>query len=493
MKTFLSQLCKGVIIVTLLWMSVTLVSSQHVTAWSIAAPFLSPQSPPSLSPTPFFRYPVVPNAQVSGYLDHNGTYPVNLNNLVTFFSNRKNASASYGYTFSCPEIGVSDWVACEGPYSSEAACPNYQELWYDGHTGTDFEYAADWHETGPNSDTCHRSRFTGITRPVYAPAAGKVQLIQLGHPSNGNAIFITHDLDGDGDYNDDIIRSAYLHFADGSIAVAQTQPIAKGQYLGLGGMTGKAYTPHLHFEVQRSTDPTFATNKWPVDPFGWVGSGNDPWPYANYPLWLYETFLSTMFKNYAVCSQGASLIQNGDFEQGSVVWTEQTSTPPIIRSTLPVTPTSGVWAAWLGGFDNANETLRQDFLVPINTGTAQIRYWVWIAGAEPGGTPYDHVYVRLRDANGAQTHFIDDIDNTWNRGVWIDRWLGLYGLDQYVGQTLRLSFEAVTDNNRPTHFVVDDVRLTMQCGSGTGPLRAVLLQSTPGLRADPPNPLNPKP
>jgi hypothetical protein len=364
MKNFTGQSHWRVTIIVLFWIGMLAISSQYATAASVSVPFLSPLSPPSLPPTPFFRYPVVPHAQVSGYLDHNGVYPVNLNHLVTFYNERKNTSSIYGYTFSCPELGLSDWVACEGPYSSEAACPNSQELWYDGHTGTDFEYAADWHETGPNSDTCHRSRFTGITRPVYAPAAGKVQLIQPGHLSNGNAIFISHDLDGDGDYNDDLIRSAYLHFQSIDLQIQKDAPVYKGQYLGMGGMTGKAYTPHLHFEVQRSTDPTFTTNKWPVDPFGWVGSGNDPWPYANYPLWHYESYLPATFKIYPIptCSQDASLIQNGDFEQGQAIWTEQTSRPPIIRNVLPVSPTSGVWAAWLAGFDNANEKLQQVFL-----------------------------------------------------------------------------------------------------------------------------------
>jgi hypothetical protein len=65
--------------------------------------------------------------------------------------------------------------------------------------------------------------------------------------------------------------------------------------------------------------------------------------------------------------------------------------------------------------------------------------------------------------------------------------------ESIVGQALRLSFEATTNNSGPTHFIVDDVRLTTQCGSGTGPLRSQLLQSAYGLKVNPPNPLNAKP
>jgi murein DD-endopeptidase MepM/ murein hydrolase activator NlpD len=46
-------------------------------------------------------------------------------------------------------------------------------------------------------------------------------------------------------------------------------------------MTGLAWTPHLHFEVQRQTESGWQ----PVDPFGWAGAANDPWIVPNFPLW----------------------------------------------------------------------------------------------------------------------------------------------------------------------------------------------------------------
>ncbi|MCS6911361.1 MAG: M23 family metallopeptidase, partial [Anaerolineales bacterium] len=62
-----------------------------------------------------------------------------------------------------------------------------------------------------------------------------------------------------------------------------------------GGMTGLAWTPHLHFEVQR-----FIGGQWvPVDPYGWNGSlSSDPWPYRdyNYPLWRHLIYLPLVTK-----------------------------------------------------------------------------------------------------------------------------------------------------------------------------------------------------
>jgi hypothetical protein len=79
----------------------------------------------SLPQNAFFRYPVVPGAPISGYLDHNPTPQ-----RVTFYDGRANTSTAYGYIFSCPEKNISDFIGCEFAASGEAACPNHQELSY---------------------------------------------------------------------------------------------------------------------------------------------------------------------------------------------------------------------------------------------------------------------------------------------------------------------------------------------------------------------------
>ena len=288
----------------------------------------------SLTPTPFFHFPVVSNADTSGFFDHHGVYPGDYSDgYVTFYDGRQSVPGN-GFWFTCPGVG-NGWVGCEIPASSEVDCPDFRELWYDAHHGTDFEYAANW-RTG---SVCNRDQFAGITRPVYAPAPGKVQLVQLNHPYNGNAVFIKHDIDGDGNYDDDKTRSAYLHFESLDPDIQVGSVIHEGQYLGLGGMTGLAWTPHLHFEVQRANDANFQ-DKWPVDPFGWMGIGVDPWPYANYPLWRYETALPLILRNYAVCTEGGGLIQNGGFEEGQNHWIEDGSS--IIRSTSDPYPPPSV-------------------------------------------------------------------------------------------------------------------------------------------------------
>lgn len=215
-----------------------------------------------------FRFPVVPLAEISSYFDHDpGTQS------VRFYDGRTAAS---GFIFSCPAVGDS-WVGCEDGANSEAACADERELWYDEHHGTDFEYTTFW-RTGAS---CDIAKFGALTVTVLAPAAGLVDLVGEDDPYNGNYIRIYHDLNGDGDYYNDNLRSYYLHFADNGILVDEGQIVAEGNPLGYGDTTGLAWTPHLHFEVQQRTDLGWVA----VDPFGWQGSGADPWYVTSSNLW----------------------------------------------------------------------------------------------------------------------------------------------------------------------------------------------------------------
>ena len=188
---------------------------------------------------PVFRFPVVPGSTLSGYFDHNQG-----NDMVTFYDGRQNASPSFGFFFSCPSVGMYDFVGCEDSVSGEGLCSNSRELWYDGHKGIDMEYSPQWH-TG---DVCDPWRFTGITTPVYAPAAGKVHFAGYDpyRPGNGWHIRLKHDLNQNGSYDDDNFRSIYLHFTANALAVTTGQVVEEGQYLGVGGSTGESDPGPLH-------------------------------------------------------------------------------------------------------------------------------------------------------------------------------------------------------------------------------------------------------
>jgi hypothetical protein len=235
--------------------------------------------------TPIFRYPVVDQAEVSSYFDHDDRAQA-----VTFYDGRSSTSGN-GFLFTCPALDKTasgagnSWVGCEAVAAEEANCPNDQELWYDNHRGLDYEYAPNWY-TG---DQCDPSRFDNLNPPIYAPAQGVVDTVGEADPFNGNFILLYHDLNGDGNFYNDGLRSYYLHFVINGIVVDEGAIVQQGDLLGYGNMSGLAWTPHLHFEVHLRTD-----NGWlPVDPYGWTGSTQDPWIVPNYPLWNENIISST--------------------------------------------------------------------------------------------------------------------------------------------------------------------------------------------------------
>ncbi len=406
---------------------------------------------------PIFRFPVVPGAVISGYFDHNPTA-----GRVTFYNGRQNASASYGFNFSCSNPYMHDFVGCEDPVTGESACANNRELWYDGHKGIDYEYSPNWH-TGA---VCNPALFNGITRKVDAPAAGKVVFAGWDdtRPANGYHIRIKHDLNGNGNYEDDNFRSNFLHFTS-TLYVSVNEIVGEGDDLGIGGSTGYSSSPHLHFEVQRSSD-NFQSSVWSVDPYGWAGAGTDPWPYQNVRLWRVnftdQMHLPLIVQNpTGTCSNCGELLHNGGFESGSTDWVEVGVDIIDHRSypNLPAMPYSGDWLAWLGGRNYASDTLYQDFQVPAGASSAQLSYMLQVGTAEVGGV-YDYLYVRLRTTGGSLVRDLGSFNNTFlPANQWTSREITFSDLGAHQGEILRLSFEATTDGSAITSFYLDNVSL----------------------------------
>ncbi len=129
----------------------------------------------------------------------------------------------------------------------------------DGHSGYDFNMP--------------------VGTPLLAVAPGKVVRIltstppffcpSLGHDvSDQMSIYIEHQLPGG-----IVIQSNYVHLS--RIDVTLNQVVTAGQQVALSGNTGCSTAPHLHFEVYKAS--TVLTT---IDPYGWTGTGPDPWSAA---------------------------------------------------------------------------------------------------------------------------------------------------------------------------------------------------------------------
>lgn len=94
--------------------------------------------------------------------------------------------------------------------------------------------------------------------------------------AGGNTILIDH---GNG------YQTRYMHLQGEGLVVGEGQSVAvtKGQQIGLIGSTGnRSSGPHIHFMVvqDKNDDGNFDDNipDGVLDPFGWQGKGEDPWP-----------------------------------------------------------------------------------------------------------------------------------------------------------------------------------------------------------------------
>jgi uncharacterized delta-60 repeat protein len=122
-------------------------------------------------------------------------------------------------------------------------------LYYDGHTGYDYE-AADG-------------------TPVLAAAPGTVVLSTNPCPATnyGCEVVIQHGSS---------YRTLYAHLSSTYPLPAVGSTVTRGQQIAQSDCTPGPPTcngPHLHFEVQYKTTPGWV----PVDPYGWEGPGPDPY------------------------------------------------------------------------------------------------------------------------------------------------------------------------------------------------------------------------
>jgi hypothetical protein len=99
-----------------------------------------------------------------------------------------------------------------------------------------------------------------------------------------------------------LVYSVYAHLAPGSVNVRTGQMVGAGRVIGRVGMTGRASSPHLHFEVRTPDDPSARWENAPVvDPLAFVAARRPPPPA--------DTSWASRYLEWAEC---AALIQPGD-------------------------------------------------------------------------------------------------------------------------------------------------------------------------------------
>jgi subtilisin family serine protease len=144
-------------------------------------------------------------------------------------------------------------------------------------------------------------------------------------------------------------------------------------------------------------------------------------------------------------------IVNGGFEAGTSPWTQSSSGGySLITTTRPHT---GSYGAYLGGYNNATESISQQVTVPAN-GT--LTYWWYMTTSESGSTVYDRLRVRVLNSAGTVLATPRTWSNASGAGLWRQDTLSLAA---YAGQAVKVEFNATTDSSLVSSFFVDDVSL----------------------------------
>ncbi|RMH39366.1 MAG: hypothetical protein D6689_16745, partial [Deltaproteobacteria bacterium] len=152
------------------------------------------------------------------------------------------------------------------------------------------------------------------------------------------------------------------------------------------------------------------------------------------------------------------LLANPGFDSGRVAWVELGGTPITEAASMPIAPHAGGWAAWLAGYNGANERLVQAVDVPADAAALRLRGFRCYVTADTDGAG-DAIEIRLLSAGGAP---LETLERTTNAGIGtVCSWTSfeLAAAAPHAGERIQLDWSATTDGAYPTSFFVDSLAL----------------------------------
>ncbi len=133
-------------------------------------------------------------------------------------------------------------------------------------------------------------------------------------------------------------------------------------------------------------------------------------------------------------------------------------------------PHSGNNYAYLGGFNNEDDTLAQTVTIPSSATAASLSFWTSISTQESGSTNYDFLDVEIWNLSGSLLGTAYELGNSdsANDGNNLGSYFHVQNIDlsSYAGQTVQIVFHATTDVSNTTNFLIDDVSLQVTTASG---------------------------
>jgi hypothetical protein len=167
-----------------------------------------------------------------------------------------------------------------------------------------------------------------------------------------------------------------------------------------------------------------------------------------------------------------NLLADPGFEDGAgdTAWYQSSSGGyDIIDSTASPGPRSGTWKAWLGGYNSGHDYLSQLITVPPDAVSPRLSFYLRITTNEPTPGTYDRLDVRVWDSTGPPGALLATLATYYdnNASAYSAYTLVSFDLSAYVGQTVRVGFEATTDSLYSTSFLVDDTAVSQAALAGS--------------------------
>lgn len=182
--------------------------------------------------------------------------------------------------------------------------------------------------------------------------------------------------------------------------------------------------------------------------------------------------------------QRCEYIRNGDFEAGpnTASWTatnSQNRTDSLIYRTSART---GLYGGWFGAVLNYTDTLKQTVTLPDDRDGATLRFWRYVRSSEAAGSGQDTLQVLLVGANGSE-QVIKTITTAVTRNQWTLETMPL-DLNNVSTGSIELAFRGTNNATFVSDFFIDDVSLTMPCGTGAQDAAAAVAAPVPVEVAD---------
>jgi hypothetical protein len=166
------------------------------------------------------------------------------------------------------------------------------------------------------------------------------------------------------------------------------------------------------------------------------------------------------------------LLQNPNFDQGAVSWTQLGGLPgyPLITTLagLPLVAHTGQYVLWEGGYDDAEDDAYQTLTIPTGATAITLSFY-YLIQTEEIGYAYDGMAAYISDAGTNILNPLVELTNLDQTTAWTK--VTVQVPLTWAGRSVEVGFLTVGDGYYVTSFFVDTVSLNATAcpvAGGTG-------------------------